>query len=478
MVLADSLLQIESNDPNTPCLFDAQKNSWLSYGQLVSEVFKLAEHFRSSRPRLAFCYCSRDIDSIVNYLAYLQAGQPLLLLDASLPIEVQIKMENRYLPELILVPKSMKPRKRTGYKPTEIMGRCLAFARYHEFDLPSPHPDLALLLTTSGSTGNPKLVRLSWSNLTANARSITMALKLGPRERAITSLPMHYSFGLSVLNSHIWSGGSMVVTDSSPLDREFWKLFNQESCSSFAGVPFLYHLLRRIRFERLNLPSLRTMTQAGGNLNREAVKWFHECLSKRGQRLLIMYGQTEATARMACLPPWDLPRKLGSVGLAIDGGSFSVQSQNGQVLPANKEGEIIYRGPNVMMGYAMNRGDMARGDDKNGLLATGDFGYLDDDGYLFITGRLKRFSKIFGFRINLDDIEGFLADLGPTAVVGNDEGITIFCCHGHDSDFTQYSRDLASKLKIPTQVFTFRRVKTLPLTPSGKPDYKALGDNA
>jgi long-chain acyl-CoA synthetase len=334
--------------------------------------------------------------------------------------------------------------------------------------------NLSLLLPTSGSTGNPKLVRLSKANVLSNSQSIVSALKIGSTDRAITSLPIHYSFGLSVLNSHLMAGGSLVLTNAGPLQRPFWELFNETYCTSFAGVPFHYHLLSRIGFEKMNLPSLKVMTQAGGRMSTEYIRRFHEMLKKFDAELVVMYGQTEATARIAWLHPSKLPEKLGSVGLPIPGGKIKIQIDGELTTKSNQIGEIIYSGPNVMMGYANLREDLEKPDMLNSILGTGDLGYLDEEGYLYVTGRMKRFSKLFGLRINLDDIEQLLSIECPSAVVGTDERIFIFCSHGGKEIYKKYALQLSQTLKLPPTVFDFRFIEHLPLTTSGKVNYREL----
>jgi acyl-CoA synthetase (AMP-forming)/AMP-acid ligase II len=281
------------------------------------------------------------------------------------------------------------------------------------------NPNLTLLLSTSGSTGSPKMVRLTGDNVDANASSIAEYLRLDAEERPITALPMHYSFGLSIINSHLRVGATLLMTGDSIITRGFWDFFTTQRATSFSGVPYTYEILRRIKFFDKELPSLQTLTQAGGKLTPVFAQEFAEFAQKREIDFYIMYGQTEATARISYLPPREAVRKYKSIGIAIPHGTLSVIADDGKVIDRPEvDGELVYRGPNVMMGYAEGEADLSRGDELHGELRTGDLAHFDADGYFYITGRLKRFIKIYGNRVNLDEIEHWLKSLSYIAVCG------------------------------------------------------------
>jgi acyl-coenzyme A synthetase/AMP-(fatty) acid ligase len=434
----------------SPALFDAAQARWYTYGELRSEVAGMAESLRGPKA-LAFCFCRNNIASVVWYLAAVEAGHAVALLDDGLTPEFKTRLIELYDPELI------HEAGQHGWRQTSAAGDIA--------------PQLAVLLSTSGSTGSPKFVRLTAGNVTANAESISEALAIGAADRAISSLPMHYSYGLSVLNTHLLRGASMVLTNDGLMSPNFWKVFREQECTSFAGVPYSYQMLRRLGIDGLNVPSLRTMTQAGGKLNTELVAHFHEKMAERGGRFFVMYGQTEATARIAILPYDRLPEKLGSAGVAIPGGHFHIESDG------SESGELIYTGPNVMMGYATCREDLALGDVLHGRLATGDLARLDAEGFVTIEGRMKRDAKLFGLRINLDEIESMLRAHGPTAVISGPDKLLIYCEHGDEAAFARYRTDLAAKLKVNHRALEFFRLERLPVNGSGKIDYQALAAN-
>ena len=284
------------------------------------------------------------------------------------------------------------------------------------------HPDLALLLSTSGSTGSPKLVRLSHRNLTANARAIADFLSLTQHDRGITSLPLHYCYGLSVLHSHLAVGASMVLTSASVVDPCFRDSMKRHGVTNLAGVPHTFELLEQSRFHQLDLPHLRLLTQAGGRMEPELVRRWAERMGDRGGELFVMYGQTEATARMAYLPPELATTWPSAIGVPVPGGSIELRPH-----PAAVDldvGEIVYRGPNVMMGYAVQRADLADGHDVDEL-CTGDLARLRPGGVYEIVGRASRFVKPFGIRIDLDHLERQLSCHGELALAGDDTQLVV-----------------------------------------------------
>ena len=334
--------------------------------------------------------------------------------------------------------------------------------------------ELALLLTTSGSTGSPKFVKVSYKNIKSNACSIAEYLELTDRERPITSLPMHYSYGLSVINSHLIKGATILLTDKSIMEKDFWTFFKEQEATSIAGVPYTYQMLKRLRVQRMELPSLRTLTQAGGKLSPELVGEFAQWAKNTGRRFVVMYGQTEATARMSYLP-WDKTiDKSSSIGVPIPGGDLYIIGDEGEmILEPNVAGELIYRGDNVTMGYAETVADLYKDDENEGVLHTGDIAQFDEEGYFYIVGRLKRFVKIFGNRINLDQTEQIAKQLYPEcACIGTDDKIIIYVT---DADITQEMRSYISvKLGIHSSAIEVKVIDEIPKNSSGKVQYSQL----
>ena len=458
-------------------LIDAASGTAWDYGRVRAEMRAVAARLARPRKALVLCLCGNDPATVIGYLAALEAGHAVMLVDRKAPGDVLNDLVERYCPEIVLgwpatrvdLPDALE----VDDQPLDGMGTGLARSGATRPEA-TVHPDLAVLLPTSGTTGSPKFVRLSAHAVNSNAASIAAGLTIRATERAVSSLPLHYSYGLSVVNSHFASGACIVLTDRGPLDRAFWDVVHDLRCTSFAGVPYSYQLLERIGFDGFDLPSLTTMTQAGGRLDVGRVEHFHRLMTQRGGRFFVMYGQTEATARIAILPSDALPLKLGSAGRAIPGGRLGIEVDGVLAERPGVTGEIVYTGPNVMMGYATGRADLSRGDELETRLLTGDLGYLDEDGFLYITGRTKRISKVSGYRVDLDEVEARLAHNGPTAVVGTDERIVACCEYGDAESLEKMRSELARALSLHHGVIEVRRVDPLPRLPSGKIDYSAL----
>jgi acyl-CoA synthetase (AMP-forming)/AMP-acid ligase II len=423
-------------------------------------------------PKLAFLFADQSLESVARFLALLEAGIPVLPLDPRLEPAMVSDLVGRYRPDLVLTPEGSASAINDVLPEGSVADGIWRSRDPEDLQI---HPGLAVLLSTSGSTGSPKLVRLTRQNIQSNARAIAKSLDLRPSDRGMTSLPIHYSFGMSVITSHLMAGSSVFVTGRSVLEREFWPELDDFGVTHLAGVPQTYAMLKRLRFEQKGLASLRALLQAGGRLAPELVAEFHTDSASKGREFFVMYGQTEASPRMACLPPDRLPEKLGSAGVPLEGGSFTIVDEQGSTRPIGERGEIVYMGPNVMVGYAQTRDDLAHGDQLGGVLHTGDLGYLDDEGFLYITGRTKRIAKVAGVRVSLDEIEARLSALGPVAATAaGDDGVMIFTTNADAALVEQARRQLARDLAAPFSLLTFRIIEDLPHLPSGKVDYAGL----
>jgi acyl-CoA synthetase (AMP-forming)/AMP-acid ligase II len=334
------------------------------------------------------------------------------------------------------------------------------------------HPDLALILSTSGSTGSSKAVRLSARNLQANAESICGYLEISDSDRTALLLPIHYCYGLSVLNSHLCAGASCCVGERSVTDDDFFDFLLESGIHSFAGVPLTFELLEKRRFRQHDFPDLRYVTQAGGRLAPELVANYAEWAEQSKKRFFVMYGQTEATARIAYVPPGKLRANPESIGIAIPGGELQLVDESGsEIVGPDTTGELVYRGENIMMGYAESAADLARGHELTHL-KTGDLAARDNKGMYRIVGRLKRIAKIYGKRFNLDEIEAFLSN-GQTPVYCTSDDRTLFvsCAGTADSAIAQQVED---KFGIDRHDIQVDGIESIPMLASGKPDYARL----
>jgi acyl-coenzyme A synthetase/AMP-(fatty) acid ligase len=307
-----------------------------------------------------------------------------------------------------------------------------------------------------------------------NAESIVNYLNLSFEDRPITSLPMHYSYGLSVINSHLISGATILLTDKSIAQKEFWNFARVQKASSMAGVPYTYEMLKRLRFFRMSLPDMKVLTQAGGKLSSNLVQEYAENASITGKKFIVMYGQTEATARMSYLPFEYALEKSGSIGIAIPGGSFRLVDNDGtEITESNKDGELVYLGKNVCVGYADCKEDLIKGDENNGKLYTGDIARRDKDGYYYITGRKKRFIKIYGNRVNLDAAEQIIKEITTScACVGVDDKMLIYITDTTKSE--QCRNFISEKTGLNSKAFEVRVIDEIPKNTSGKVLYANL----
>lgn len=441
-----------------------------TYTEIQSKVDSVASTLHKGS--LAFCLCKNSIGSLVGYLSFLQSSIPAVMLDGDKSTDVILSLIDIYQPQYLWLPSSRVAQFPEASIVATIEDYTLLQYNTH---LHKIHPDVVLMLTTSGSTGSPKLVKLTAKNLLSNAESIAAYLRISSEERPITSLPMYYSYGLSVINSHLLKGATLLLTDKAIIQKEFWTFAKEQSATSIAGVPYTYEMLRRLKFFRMDLPSLKTMTQAGGKLNTTLVKEFVEQAQATRRRFIVMYGQTEATARMSYTPCDKALEKYSSIGIAIPDGSFSIiDSEGNEILATDVDGELVYKGPNVSMGYAECIADLAKEDENNGELHTGDIARFDSDGYFYITGRLKRFVKIWGNRCNLDATEQ-LVKTGVTtecACAGIDDLITIFVTQ---EGLEQAIKSLLSnKMGLNVRAFAVKVLDEIPKNASGKTQYAEL----
>ena len=371
-----------------------------------------------------FCLCENCAGSLLGYLAFENNGQVPLLLGAKLDEGLRRNLEERYRPSYYWLPERMAGGI-GGQKVFEACGYVLLKIGNEPYPL---NERLSLLLTTSGSTGSPKLVRHKYGNLEANAENVAKVFGWTPDEVGICDLPMNYTMGLNVINSHLAAGATVLMVKANLMDPDFWTFIKENEGTSFCGVPFSYEVMRRIGFDRMDLPKLRTLAEGGGKLTDRMFTWIATYAKNSGKRFCATFGTSETSARMAFLNPDKALEKVGSMGKAIPGGELflldEVKNEDGSAT-----GELGYRGPNVTMGYALCREDLTKGDEFCGEYHTGDIARRDADGYYFIIGRKGRFLKLFGLRVSLDETERILKTQYPSAdfvCTGDDKRMNIF----------------------------------------------------
>ena len=420
---------------------------------------------------LIFCLCTNTIGSLLGYLSIIEGNHVGVMIDAKMPIDQLNDLIMKYRPSYIWSPDDHLINDKYKKSRVDLEGYQLLVTK--EKNPPELATELSLLLPTSGSTGSAKFVRLTKKNLEANARSIAEYLDINAHERPITSLPMHYSFGLSVINSHLIKGATLLLTTNSIMEKDFWSFLKEEKATSLSGVPYTYQMLRRLGIMKRVYPHLKTFAQAGGKLNNQLIKEFDSFCLKNEKQFVVMYGQTEATARISYLPSGSLPEKEGSVGIAIPRGNIEIHNDNGIPQIHTEVGELVYSGDNVSLGYAESAEDLIKGDEFNGVLHTGDIARKDEDGFVYIVGRKKRFLKIFGNRVNLDEVESITPDV---ACGGRDDRLIVYLVEEEKTD--QVKSALKDNVQLHPSAFRIELVDQIPKNSAGKILYAELGREA
>ncbi|MFZ2864176.1 MAG: AMP-binding protein [Ignavibacteriaceae bacterium] len=453
-------------------LIDTANKQTLTYKRLDDESDFISDKIKLSHKGLTFLFTTNNLESVVLYIALLKSGSAVLLLDEKLNEEIRNSLINNYKPDFII---SVSPKAPAGYSDYFDYHSLHLFER-EERQSREIFPDLAVLLSTSGTTGSPKLVKLSYKNIQSNADSIAEYLNIDENERPITTLPFNYSFGLSIINSHLLKGSAIILTEKTVFFRDFWNLFNEYKCTSFAGVPYTYTMLKRIGFEKIALPSLRYFTQAGGKLSEEFIRFFNDYAAKSNKKFFVMYGQTEATARITYVPYDKLSGKIGSIGISIPGGKLNIMNDGVEVSRPKEVGEIVYKGDNVMLGYAETLSDLSKGDELNGVLFTGDLGYKDEDGFFYVTGRMKRFIKIFGLRINLDEVQKMIENHFKisAACTGKDDLLQILVHSDDHLTEIKVKEEVMKMYQLNFKSLIVKSANQIPTNTNGKYDYNKI----
>ena len=425
-------LNVDKNDKNKMAIRDDS-----GYSLTYADVCRTIEEFDAlNLPRsIIFCLCQNCAGSLIGYMAFENNEQVPLLLSAGMDEGLRRNLESIYTPSYYWVSEEKKE-EIGGVEVYRAYGYVLLKTEYEPFPL---NAKLSMLLTTSGSTGSPKLVRHKYGNLEANAQNVAKAFSWRPNEEVgICDLPMNYTMGLNVINSHLVVGASVLMVKANLMDPDFWEFIKVNGGTSFCGVPFSYEVMRRVGFDKMDLPNLYTLAEGGGKLTDKMFKWIATYAKENGKRFCATFGTSETSARMAFLDPNLALEKIGSMGKAIPNGElFLLDEAAGE--DETVTGELGYRGPNVTMGYALNREDLQKDDEFCGEYHTGDIAKRDADGFYFIIGRKGRFLKLFGLRISLDETERILKTQYPNA---------DFCCTGDDKRMNIFLTDAGLKDEI------------------------------
>lgn len=459
-------LEIEKKNQENIALIDSEGNQ-VSYGDIV----KFVPSFYSAvnKRTLIFVLNDNSVGAALGYLGAMSNHIVPLMLGASMDKELLGELIRIYQPEYIWKPLCMAESKDILFESYHYVLEATGLTGYPLYE------ELSLLLTTSGSTGSPKLVRHSYANLEAQAKNISAFFEMDGTERPIVDLPINYTYGLSVMNSHLYSGATVLLTSMNVLNPKYWVYLKEQKATVFTNVPYSYEILKKLRVFKMELPYLKIFTQGGGKLNEELHREFAEYAKNTGRKFIVTYGQTEGSARMAYLPSEYAIEKCGSIGKAIPNGKLYLLDEEGKkITEPGVIGEMVYEGPNVTLGYAQSGEDLLLGDERHGVLYTGDMVKMDGDGFFYIVGRKKRFLKLCGYRIGLDECENIIKSAFDTecACVGNDDCMHIYVTS--EKEHEKIKRYIADKLGINSGAFKICHIDQIPRNEAGKILYSKL----
>jgi acyl-CoA synthetase (AMP-forming)/AMP-acid ligase II len=448
-------------------------NKIYTYGNLLEFTKKINKNLLKKK-NLVFILSENSIGSVVGYLTFILNKHVPLVLDKNIKKIAIKKLLSLYNPDYIWTPAKKKKLFSKNFKTKFcILGYFLLKNNHSDFT--KINPKLSLLSSTSGTTSSPKFVRQSYINIQSNKEAIIKYLKMDSKSETITTLPMSYTYGQSILNTHLATGGKIILTNYTVLQKEFWNLFNKNNLSFIYGVPYTFEILNKLNFFERNHKSLNVIAVAGGKISNYLQKKISRYCLKFKKKFFIMYGQAEATTRISYLPTKLSLKKIASIGKPIcDGRLYLVDEDGKKINKINKIGNLIYEGKNVCMGYSNSKCDLKKKDEWQGKLITGDLAKKDNKGYFYLRGRKKRYAKIYGQSINLDDIENYLSDKFNKitfSVVSNDVSIFIF----HNCNDKNINKKILKSLKkiltLSLMVFKIKFFRYIPRLESGKKDY-------
>jgi len=439
---------------------------YLDYAALLNRVAELRSQLKSPDKQLVAVCADVTPDMPAWLIAILSESHAAILIDGKAPEREKCTTIERFGADLRI----------------DLNGTDIQVTKCQPTRTAQINPELALLLATSGSTGSARYVRLGRNGLLDNAMAIAEVLDIHAPDVACMHLAVHYSYGLSVMTSHLARGAALSISEGGYMDRSFWQANREAGISHLPNVPAQLAMLTRLRLDRVLPETVRVLTQAGGRCEPSVLTTTHDAMSQRESgRFYVMYGQTEASPRMTTLAHEDFAVRSGSVGLPLPGCRVEIVDDKGETLPTGKTGEVVFFGSNVMHGMAETADDLTLADEQCGRLSTGDVGHLDSDGFLYITGRRSRLAKVHGVRVNLDDIERILDPLRRSYVVDLDDSIGVAITVESPATEPDIEQTLASagqllaeKVRLPTRTWKLQVIEQVPLTSRGKTDYQSL----
>jgi len=461
-------LNIDQQNKTSVALVDNEGNS-ITYGELAEKMVGIGKSVDARS--IIFILCKNTVGAMLGYLGFVEKGAVPLNLSSKIDNALLQDLLDTYTPAYLWVPTEYVEKFSYETVTTEY-GYTLLRTGYEIYPV---NDKLQFLMTTSGSTGSPKLVRYKKGNLEANAKNVAIAFGWSEKERPVCDLGMQYTMGLNLINTHLYVGATVLLTTYNIMSGEFWDYIRDQQATNFTGVPFSYDLFYRLHFERMNLPDLTTLSEGGGKLTDARFIQLAEYAQKTGKRFIASFGTTETSARMACLPAELALTKTGSIGRAIPEGELFLIDSDGTVLTDPvAEGEMCYKGPNVTMGYAVCREDLMKDDEFNGEYHTGDLARRDEDGCYFVTGRMSRFLKLLSYRVSLDQSERLIQEkFGiECACSGTDQRMNIYITDaGKKKEVLEF---IAAKTNLYKTLFKVFVVDEILRNDSGKIRYKDM----
>lgn len=457
-------LDIDKKKGNSLAAIDAEGRS-ITYAELV----EFTNHFFKNikKRTLIFILSDNAIGSLAGYTAALNSKIVPLIISSRLDFSLLKNLIDVYQPEFLWAPMT-----------SPLLSKIEGSDQFFKYGYllkrinnagPELNDSLSLLLSTSGSTGSPKLVRHSYKNVSSNAKNVAEFFSLTEKDKPIAMLPLQYTMGLSLVTSHLYAGSTILLTNQSLTDKEFWSFIKQNRATSFTGVPFSFEILKKLRFFRMDLPDLELITQGGGKLNEQLFVEIAKYARENNKRFIATYGQTEGTARMSFLSAEYAETKIGSIGKPIPNGEFFLRDENGVQIDENGiAGELVYKGPNVTLGYANCIEDLSKGDENEGVLYTGDIARRDDEGFYYIIGRKTRFIKLYGVRYGLDEIQHLINNefVISCHCTGNDNLLKVFITKSQEAHLVE--RYLIDKIGLFNKSFEVIVVDEIPRNEYGK----------
>ena len=449
-----------------PICIDVTSNKYLYFNDVASFKNKISKIIDNKC--IVFLIYENNLDFISIYLSILNLNIVPLILNERIHKSFLDKLEKQYKPRIIFYPNKIY-----------LKNRFKSFSEYYSIRILKKEKfkidkKIALMISTSGTTGSSKNVVCSYNNLTNVSKSISDYLTIKKNDKPLMTLPMNYVYGLSVFNSHLYKCATMSIISENFLNRDFWKLIEKNKISTFPTVPYQLEILDKIKFNKFNLDHLKYLTVAGGNTPNKLLRKIYEICKINKIKLYCMYGQAEATSRISYLNPKYLPKKLGSIGKAIPRGKIYLIDKKNKIISKNyTKGQLVYSGKNIMLGYSNSFADLKSFPNKIKKLFTGDIGYKDKDNLFYISGRQVRDMKIFGNRINLDELENLLNNYGYNCrCVDGKSFIKVF--FNKKNKKKQILKVLLKLLNINLMSYRLIYIKDFPLGPNKKVNYSAL----